>query len=364
MKHLALVLALCASTAIAQSVDLKQVVTPNPVTVVLTAIPWLLKDKEPYYFVQVKGYGRTVEEAKTQGFRTAVDQSVGSVINSEREVTNQRLSRSEVVHYASGFVDQYEIKKVENERGFVAVTMDVWIKRSRLSERLLGDHKTPGKIDGERTQAQAETLTHSRQQGDRLLNTVLADYPRRAFDIELGTSRVYYDEQRAQKLEIKFQVKWRQQYLESLREALSLVSQNPNAGDCVGIHARRCQHQGYVTIKARPGVNGWARTSGFDDSVTLGLIEENLYRSAPAVLLSIYNDKGQRVWHGCRRYAQLDNIVEGYAPSDRMVELTPNGMQINGYFTLDAVAPFNIDSRTPVLDTVKAEVVRNNQCPN
>lgn len=364
MKHLALVLALCVGTATAQSVDLKQVITPNPVTVIITAVPWLLKDKEEYYFIQVKGYGRTVAEAKTNGFRTAVDQSVGSVINSEREVVNQRISRSEVVHYAAGYVDNYEVKRVEEERGFVAVTMDVWIKRSKLSERLLGSHVAPGKINGQRIQAQAETLTHSRQQGDRLLNTVLADYPRRAFDVELGPTRVYYDENRKQKLEISFQVKWRRKYLENLLEALSLVSQNPNAGDCIGLHSRACQYQGYVTIKSRLGQHGWARTSAFDDRNTLQQVESNLIQSAPAVLLSIYDDRGRRVWHGCRRYAQLDNIVEGYASSDRMVELTPNGVQVNGYFALNAVAPFNIDSRTPTLDTVKAEVVRGNQCPN
>jgi hypothetical protein len=56
------------------------------VSVVITVVPWLLKDSERYYFVTAKGYGRTTEEARTQALRAAVDQAVGSVVNSEREV--------------------------------------------------------------------------------------------------------------------------------------------------------------------------------------------------------------------------------------------------------------------------------------
>jgi hypothetical protein len=215
---------------------------------------------------------------------------VGSVVNSEREVKDQRLERSEVVQYAAGFVDRYEVKRVEQENGFVAMTVDVYVKRSRLTDRLLGDHKTPGKIDGERLQAQTETLNHSRQQGDRLLAMVLADFPRRAFEIEQGPSRVYYNDQRQQQLELSFKLKWRHAYLENLREALATVSQNANAGDCLGLYARKCSYQGYITIKARPGKHGWSRSAAFDDSVTLSMIHQNLIESRPLCwLLSMIN---------------------------------------------------------------------------
>lgn len=367
MKRLALALALfvtVSAPAYSQTADATSVLRPHPVSVVLTVVPWLLKDSEHYYFVTVKGYGRTTEEARTQALRAAVDQAVGSVINSEREVDNQKLQRSEVVQYAAGYVDRYEVKRIENENGFVVMTMDVWVKRSRLTDRLLGDHRKPGQIDGDRLQTQAETLDHSRQQGDRLLSMVLADFPRRAFEIEQGPSRVYYNDQRQRQLELSFRLKWRHAYLENLREALATVAQNPNAGDCVGLYARRCQYQGYVTIKARPGRHGWSRSAAFDDSVTLNLIQQNLIESRPAVLITIDDREGRRVWRGCQRWSELDNELSGYVPNERLLQPTDNGIQINGYLTLDARVPFNLTPTTPVLDTVKMEVVRNNQCPN
>lgn len=365
MRGLALALALLfTASASAQTADTASVLRPNPVTVVITVIPWLLKDSERYYFVTVKGYGRTVEEAKTQALRAAVDQAVGSVVNSEREVADRKLQRSEVVQYAAGFVDRYEVKKIEQENGFVAMTLDVYVKRSRLTDRLLGDHRTPGHIDGERLQTQRETLTHSRQQGDRLLQMVLADFPQRAFEIEQGPSRVYYNDQRQQQLELSFKMKWRHAYLENLREALSAVSQNANAGDCIGLYARSCQYQGYVTIKARPGRHGWSRTAAFDDSVTLNLIHQHLIESRPAVLITMDDRNGRRVWSGCQRWSALDNVMSGYVPNERLLQPTHNGLQINGYLTLDARVPFNLTPTTPVLDTVKMEVVRSHQCPN
>ena len=353
-----------SASASAQSADTASALKPHPVSVILTVVPWLLKDSERYYFVTVKGYGHTTEQARTQALRAAVDQAVGSVINSEREVGNQQLQRSEVVQYAAGFVDRYQVKRVGQENGFVAVTMDVYVKRSRLSDRLLGHHPKPGYIDGERSQTQAETLTHSRQQGDRLLQMVLNDFPRRAFDLEQGPSRVLYNDQRQQQLELSFKLRWRHAYLESLREALSHVAQNANAGDCVGLYARRCQYQGYVTIKARPGRHGWSRTAAFDDALTLRLIDQNLIQSRPAVLITIDDREGRRVWSGCQRWSELDNVMSGYVPNERLLQPTQDGIQINGYLTLDARVPFNITPTTPVLDRVKMEVVRNNQCPN
>lgn len=365
MRALALALAVIFSASVsAQTADTASILKPNPVSVVITVIPWLLKDSERYYFVTAKGYGLTTEEAKTQALRAAVDQAVGSVVNSEREVENQRLRRSEVVQYAAGFVDRYEVKRVEQENGFVAITVDVYVKRSRLTDRLLGDHKTPGRIDGERLQAQTETLNHSRQQGDRLLAMVLADFPRRAFEIEQGASRVYYNDQRQRQLELSFKLRWRHAYLENLREALATVSQNSNAGDCIGLYARKCNYQGYITIKARLGQHGWSRTAAFDDSISLGMIYQNLIASRPAVLITINDQQGRRVWSGCQRWSALDNIESGWVPNERLLQPTENGIQINGYLTLDARVPFNLTDTTPVLDQVKMEVVRGAQCPN
>ena len=367
MKKIALALAICLTASapnLAQTAEGLSALRPDPVSIVIKIIPWLLKEGEQYYFVTAKGYGRTTEEARTQALRAAVDQAVGSVINSEREVVDQKLKRSEVVQYAAGFVDKYEVKNIRYVDNLVEMTVDVYVKRSRLSDRLLGDHKTPGRVDPDRLVAQSETINHSRKEGDRLLAMILADYPKRAFDVEVGASRVYYDDQRRQKIEIDWTLRWRHAYLENLREALATVSQNANAGDCIGPYARRCQYQGYVTIKARPGKHGWSRTAAFDDSITLALLNQHLIDSNPAMLITLTGRSGQQIWRGCHRYGELENIMEGYVPNDRVVQPTNDGILINGWMVLGGKAPFYM---TPVmfdLEKIDMQIVRRNECPN
>ena len=61
MRSLALALALTFSASVsAQTADTASILKPNPVSVVITVVPWLLKDSERYYFVTSKGYGQEV----------------------------------------------------------------------------------------------------------------------------------------------------------------------------------------------------------------------------------------------------------------------------------------------------------------
>jgi len=366
MKTQALLLAavIAASSLTTSPLHAESESVPSPIGTIIKVIPWLLKEREQYYFVSALGHGRTVQEAQTNALQAAVEQAVGSVVNSERVVVDNQLMRSEIVQYAAGFVDRYEVTQVQEHGKFVAVTVDVYVKRSRLSDRLLGVHTLPGKIDGNRLAAQTETLNHSRTQGDRLLQTVLNDFPKLAFVIHPGPSRVYYTAQRQRQLELSFKLQWRPQYLESLRMALSQVGQNANAGDCVGSHARLCQYQHYVTVSARPGKHGWRRTIGFDDSVTYQITHDHLINSRPAVLITIFDAQGQQIWHGCQRWSELDNVLHGHVANERLIVAGDQNLQINGYLILDARVPMNLTPTTPVLDRVDMQVVRNNQCPN
>lgn len=360
---LAITIGLISAPAQGQSVSTAEALRPNPVALIIQAIPWLLRDGHPYYFVTAQGHGRTTEEARTQALRAAVDNAVGSVIASEREVQNRNLTRSEVVAYAAGYVDRYEVKNIRHQDGMVIMTVDVWVRRSRLGDRLLGEHNTPGRVDTQRLIAQSETMNHSRQQGDRLLGLVLADYPRRAFDLTVGKSKVYYDDQRRQRIEIEWTLKWRHSYLESLREALAAVSQNANAGDCLGAYARSCSYVGYVTIKGRPGGHGWSRTAAFDDAHTLNMVRQHLIDSHPAIMITLTSRTGTQIWRGCYRYGELDNIPEGMVPNDRVTQTTHNGVLINGWMTLGGKAPFQMTSAMYDLERAEMQIVRGSECP-
>lgn len=354
-----------AVPVLGQSVDAK-IWQPNPVTVALTVGKWLLKDRERIYYLRVEAGGQDEQAALTSAFRLAVSQALGSLILSESEVRNQEVVRNDIINYSSGYVDDFKVLDRRSENGLVMVTVDVWVKHSRLNERLLNQSRGEGRINGAQTRIQSDTLTHSRREGDRVLTAVLGDFPKRAFVVTAGPTKTFYSDRRNRSIELSFRVEWNRDYLESLREALSQVAQNANAGDCLGRHARKCDYQGYVTIKARPGPNGWSRTSAFNDSITVDLIRKHLIESRPAVLVTVEDDGGQVAWRGCSRYSELDNVMSGIVPTDRLVQPQPteNGVLINGWVALDARMPMNLAPTAPNLERASFEIVRADRCPN
>ncbi|MDV7389752.1 hypothetical protein RZS08_00300, partial [Arthrospira platensis SPKY1] len=94
--------------------------------------------------VEVLGYGLDREKAREDGFRTAVIQSVGSVVVSQTQSTNSQLVRNEIVTYSSGFVDRHEVLSEKNMGSEVELRMRVWVAESRIARRLLAHSSTAG----------------------------------------------------------------------------------------------------------------------------------------------------------------------------------------------------------------------------
>jgi hypothetical protein len=124
------------------------------------------------------GEGATAEQARQQGFRLAVEHAVGTVVASETEVRNDRQARDEIITYASGYVDRFEVVEQQRVGNRVLVNMKVWVRPSRIANRLLNRSATAGGVEGGRISTQIQTLQHERTSGDRLLKSVLADYPK------------------------------------------------------------------------------------------------------------------------------------------------------------------------------------------
>ena len=128
MRKLFAVLTCVCVFGIAQA-QVPTLIMPNPLGIIITVGQWLYKGSEKTYYIEVAGQGRNPEEARLNGFRLAVEQAVGSVIASETEVNNSRVTRDEIISYASGYVDRYEIVKSEPQGAGYQVNMKVWIKK-------------------------------------------------------------------------------------------------------------------------------------------------------------------------------------------------------------------------------------------
>jgi hypothetical protein len=218
-KALALVLVLClAGPVTAQTSPMS---TASVVLSVIRIALNLGNGRQEYVQVDVQSSGDTLEQARYRGFRTAVEQAVGTVVASQSQSQQQRLTQDEIITYSSGFVDRFEILEQNYVDNGLRIKMRVWVAESRLAHRLLGRSIDNQAVPGDQLSAQISTLIQERQTGDQLVAAVMKDFPDRSFVIEAKKSQIKFNEYRQAVLEVSVTLGWDQNWSTGLFEALN-----------------------------------------------------------------------------------------------------------------------------------------------
>jgi len=181
-------------------------------------------DKNDPGYIEVMGTGRTVDEAKQNGFKNAISMRVGSALLSENQMTNNKLVKEDVIDYSAGYIDSYVISDTIVKPNNVVVIMQVVVRSSKIHERVLNKGKDEKEIEGSRLSTQYLTYLNEKKSGDTLLKTVLDDYPTRSFKITQGAHEFKVNVDRNAVLVIPFELRWSRPFLVSLHESLKLLS--------------------------------------------------------------------------------------------------------------------------------------------
>lgn len=331
-----------------------QMLMPSPLGIVLMVGKWIYDtaSRQEVYYIEVAGDGTTPEQARNNGFRLAVEQAIGTLISSETEVQNGQIIRDEIISYAAGFVDRFEtINQETTARGY-RISMRVWVKKSALSDRLLNRTATSGQVDGARASVQLQTLNQERATGDALLQQVLNDFPRRAFDIELKLTDVVRQNRNAI-MEINFRMTWNRDYLRSLWTALEATSQKTSRPATT------------ITLNGGGWFGGFGGSAKYDDNIKLQLLANRTLFSLPTVLVTVRGPSREILFTSCYMYQELDNQEQGWVTRERFVSFHNFGAHINGIMKLNGKIPIPMSpdmlSRATSIDM---DVVLRNQCPN
>lgn len=327
---------------------------PNPVSVALTVGQWLMKDREQVYYLQVRAQGRHEKDARDQAFRLAVEQAIGALILAETEVRRGNVDRNNIISYSSGFVHDFAILERRAVPGGQEIVVDVWVARSHLADRLLSTSRTDAAVEGGRVSQQIETFQHSRDQGDRVLATVLADFPDRAFTIKLGKTQVLVNEYRQPVLSIWMDINWSMAYLRSLDEAVARVSHAPECDSWLMRQNNQCRS------KVRAKVLG--ATGFFDDRVVGDLIYRNMGQDPPRLYLRLIDRNGGVIYNTCI-------LPLGVDPHEHFgryfYQVTQLVMSVDPYMSRSGDVQIDL-AKLPTrdLNRVEAEMVRASQCPD
>lgn len=248
---------------------------------------------------RVIGNGRTLDEAKTDGFNSAIEFAVGFIILSDKEAKNDQLVRDDIAKHSAGYIDDFKIiDQMSTSRG-VTVVMDVDVKSSKIAERMLNRGKTEGVLEGEKLSGQYNSYLNERKTGDRFIKNVLSSYPRNAFNIEQGKTEFKLDAARNSIIIIPYKVSWNYEWVVALKESLSILQDGDNrSGNKITVTARK------------PGDWTGVRDSyAFNDSVRVKQIADSLGVSTQ-VLIKIISKNGSTIYTGC--FATLGDNMESY----------------------------------------------------
>ena len=270
---------------------------------------WTTLNGEKVYYIEVMGQGATPEAARLNGFRIAVEQVIGSVISSETEVNNSRVTRDEIISYASGYVTKYEIVSQEPSDIGVRTVMKVWIKRSTIANRLLNQSKGAGDFEGAQASVQLSTLQHERGQGDRLVNSVINDFYRLGFDLSIKPVTVKFDDDRSAIAFVPFTLKWNQDYVKSLWEAVKITSQEQWPGVCwqlaLGGSCRQPVSIIQLSTNLPFGVGG--DKVGFGDTAKVNSMLNMMVNTQPMIKATLYTNTNAVMFVGCYTWDMLDH---------------------------------------------------------
>jgi hypothetical protein len=237
---------------------------------------------------RVIGNGRTYDEAKNDGFNSAIEFAVGFVILSDKEAKNDRLVRDDIAKHSAGYIDNYHIvDEMKSSRGYTLV-MDVDVKSSKIAERMLNRGKSEGVVEGEKLADQYNSYLSERKTGDRFIKNVLSSYPNNAYNVEQGKVNFMLDANRNSIIIVPYTVRWNYEWVVALRESLGVLQDGDNrSGDKITVTSRK------------PGAwTGETSEFNFDDSIRVGQVVDVL-SVRTYVLVKIVNRDGATVYTGC-----------------------------------------------------------------
>ncbi len=241
--------------------------------------------------ITVTGSGIDFNKAKDNAFLKAIEQEIGVIILSTRESRNFDLVKNEIVTHSAGYVDNFKVKDTQFINNQYHVTVDVWVKTSKIAERVLGKLSDTAAVPGEQLSNQYKTYMNDRATGDSLLNTVLSDYSSKAYLVEKGKSQFMLDKQRNALYVTEFKLRWNYNYLTALNEVLSLT-EDPSS---------RSINQDRIIVQSKDPAAfllGSTNRYTFNDGVR-GRIIKNKLRGTVTIMATLYDVNRKRLMTTC-----------------------------------------------------------------
>ena len=304
-------------------------------------------------YIRVIGEGITIEQAKENAFRTAVQQRAGAIVLSERQATSGTLSKDNISLFSAGYVDDFKIIDVNQTGSSIRITLDVLVSESKLLNQVLNTGKTSKTIDGDKAGAALNTFLEKKQKGDKMIDMVLGTYPQSAFTVTQKPYTLTVDSYRNATFNIPYTFKWNYDFIESMNEAMSLIEDKVNLNQFLN-HAP----SNVIIMAKNPKdyVFGSKNVYKFNDIPMLSRIKNSMHGNrAPRILLEISDNSGELLYHMC--YIPMNTY---YSIGDPKLLIIYGNDFDNGILkaTIDSEHNYVVERASKI----EVSVVPNSQC--
>jgi len=304
--------------------------------------------------IQVTGEGSTLEEAKQNAFKTAIEFEAGAVIVSERESNNYKLVRNEILVYSSGYISDFKIISSVKHGNQVKVLIDVQVASNKLADRILGVGKDAKNFDTDKHSNQYGSYLRGKQNGDRLLQQLLNDYPKKAYHLTQGVHQLKVDVNRNGIIEIPLELRWNYQFIESFNEALKILEDGSN-----GLFQASPSNVTVMAKDPKDWVLGSKNHYKFNDMNTVSAITQTLQHNQPRILVSIKNINNKVAFQQCYIPDSMSGKKPAFYDASTHVVLYGNRIEKNKIY-LNFV---NMHEVMKEIQSIELNIVADNNCP-
>ena len=246
---------------------------------------------ERQYQVSVRSTEMDQSSAVKQALNEACHVTFGSTVASELESNNGQLTRDQVISYSGCYVKDYKILSREREpNGELTLVVQANVSGNKLSNRLLGESSYDKPFDGQQHASRIQTYQQNMSESDRLVDAVLLDFPKRAYDVKVAKIQTKVKPNRTGFVQVDYLINVNADYKSSLKSLFDVVAKVPS-GKILGSYV--FGKYGVSNPVAEITVDGFMSqtTYQFSDQITYNKINQGLKK--PQVLMVYAKHSGE-----------------------------------------------------------------------
>ena len=227
--------------------------------------------------VTVTGTGPTLDLAKSDATRQALQQTISQLVVVDREISGNSVVRDRVISTMNGYIENFVVRREIKTGAEFSVTADVVVSASRIENFLGIVTSAGGAFDGSglfaeqaRRKAQAEADILQQKARGEIFDTVLRALPSKAISIK--TTEITLSDKNPEITKIKVEITYKPEFIKALTgsvEALSVMKCPPQPRRDMALNNVQVDRLAYVA--GMYGFEGPCRNS--KDFQNRGLLE-------------------------------------------------------------------------------------------